>query len=427
MLAEYCLLYNVHSESIMRQTALFLSVLCLLIASSTSEESAANEVDERGYILFCPCMGRFGNQMDYFLGTLSFAKELNRTLVLAPWVEYHMRQPKSIQVPFDEYFRVDEVAKYHPAITMETFMSEIAPKIWPPSKRISFCYQQRQAYGEPPTDPCAAKNGNPPGPFWDTYGIDFVSSELHSPLSYDLWNVAGEAERWRRRYPPHRWPVLAFAGSPASYPVLEVNAGLQRHFQWSESVRERARELRRRLLPAAPFVGVHLRLGSDWERACAHTRQATGNMFSSAQCLGYRQQHGRLTERLCYPDWPTVARQMRRAARHTRAPAVYVATDAPERLDSLRRELRGHEQEFELVTWQPAEPGRPADAHAELALLARANLFIGNCVSSFSAVVFRERDALGLPSAFWAFPEDSESESESDRDADPARPGRDEL
>ena len=58
--------------------------------------------------------------------------------------------------------------------------------------------------------------------------------------------------------------VLAFAGSPASYPVLETNAGLQRYFQWSDSVRERAAELRRRLLPVAPFVGVHLRLGPDW-------------------------------------------------------------------------------------------------------------------------------------------------------------------
>lgn len=63
---------------------------------------------------------------------------------------------------------------------------------------------------------CKAKEGNPFGPFWDTFNIDFVDSEFYGPLHYDTYNPE-MAKQWHNKYPAASWPVLAFTGNKFLY------------------------------------------------------------------------------------------------------------------------------------------------------------------------------------------------------------------
>ena len=104
----------------------FLVLLLFRNSSGNAELEAVQDIEGAGsgYILYCPCMGRFGNQADHFLGVLAFAKGTARTLVIPPWIEYQIGRGGSEMVSFDSYFNASTVSEYHDAITMEYFFNK---------------------------------------------------------------------------------------------------------------------------------------------------------------------------------------------------------------------------------------------------------------------------------------------------------------
>ena len=204
-------------------------------------------------------------------------------------------------MPFKKYFDVEAVKKYHRVIPMEDFFAskKLSNAIWPESKRKSFCHSKRQGLPgerEHKGGACYAKSGNPFESFWDTYNIDFVGSELYgeASLNYDVsytqskegtydvnieiivYNVVLKKFAhfkifsslflaWQKKYPASRWPVIAFTGAPASFPVRKTHLHLHEYlFNWNDEINSMADAFIKDNLPYGPFVGVHLRNGVDF-------------------------------------------------------------------------------------------------------------------------------------------------------------------
>ena len=64
---------------------------------------------------------------------------------------------------------------------------------------VVFCYAARRSLSGDIGNSCNAKDGNPFGPFWDTFDIDFDSSVFYGPLSYETWFPV-VASQWNKRW-----------------------------------------------------------------------------------------------------------------------------------------------------------------------------------------------------------------------------------
>lgn len=347
--------------------------------SEMKNSEASFKWNPRGYVFYCPCMGRFGNQAEHFLGALAFAKALDRTLILPPWRTYK-------NVPFSDFFQVEPLQTYHRVILAEDFMKHLAPTHWPKGTRHGYCWLPPRSDRK-----CIMKEGNPFKPFWDELEVDFDEKIVYH-LGIHLQDPY-EREQWQTKFPPSSHPVLAFRGAPASFPVEEQNRQAHAFLKWSQKINSEVDEYIQNNLPKGPFVGIHLRNGIDWRNACEHV-EGMPQYMASPQCLGYSR-YRTVTKELCFPPKQDILNRTEEAVRRFKAKAVFVATDSDPMTDELKFRLKGlNVQIFHLNPWLP---------QIDLAILGRADFFIGNCVSSFSSFVKRERDSNGKPSTFWAF------------------------
>lgn len=127
---------------------------------------------------------------------------------------------------------------------------------------------------------------------------------------------------------------------------------------------------------------------------------------------------------MCFPSHDIIAKQVKLAVKEYHAKSVFVSSDNDHLIPFLTKALKrmevikfsaystwedktsvvlSYNNIFCLIKVTVHKLANP-EPHVDLAILARANYFIGNCISSFTAFAKRERDVSGLPSGFWAFP-----------------------
>lgn len=71
--------------------------------------------------------------------------------------------------------------------------------------------------------------------------------------------------------------------------------------QWSEHIATSARQFIKNNMSGGGFLGIHLRNGQDWIRACQHIKDSP-LLFAAPQCVGYKNERGPLTSSMCLPS-----------------------------------------------------------------------------------------------------------------------------
>lgn len=358
--------------------------------------------------MYCPCMGRFGNQAEQLLGALLFAKSLNRTLLLPPFIHYGIDH-KIILEPFENVIKLEPLKEYHKVMLLSDFMQnkDLLSRIWPSESRSFFCYSSRANPNDRST--CGALKGEPFNSFWNKFNI---TKEENSIMYKPLSTSPSQANIWKKLYPSDDYPIITFVGAPSSFPAQREAIPIQKHIVLSDYVREKVIKFKREKgIEGKHYLSMHIRHGYDWRKACELLKRGDlEELFSSDQCTKYRDiesEHDILKDKLqfdtCLPRIETITTKLgdTLSIYKDNITIVHIATD----FDDLKLyeilKARFPHIEF-LIT--PRDPDTMISAMMDLYLMAHADVFIGNCVSSFSAFPARIRtEQLGLQESTYYF------------------------
>jgi peptide-O-fucosyltransferase len=191
--------------------------------------------------------------------------------------------------------------------------------------------------------------------------------------------------------------VIALRGPPAPFPVPLSQWPLQKYLKWSTEITWQATKLITELFGDEPFLGVHLRNGLDWTRACAlleEDRHGLKNLMASSQCIGENPSEP-VTKNMCFPTKQEVVRKISQILAEGKIKQVYIATDADPYLADFQ-------EIFPRTNFVHLNPSLP---QMDLYILGEAELFLGNCVSSFSSFVRRQRDVAGRETQYFGWQE----------------------
>lgn len=75
-------------------------------------------------------------------------------------------------------------------------MTQLAPTHWPPGNRTGYCYGPSTLGGNKQS--CEMKFGNPFGPFWDEFSVEFDRSQF-TQMAYRI-TIETVLHRWQERY-----------------------------------------------------------------------------------------------------------------------------------------------------------------------------------------------------------------------------------
>ena len=98
-------------------------------------------------------------------------------------------------VPYSDFFELEPLQEYHRTLPLHEFMRQLAPTHWPPGNRTGYCYGPSSFSEDKET--CDMKYGNPFGPFWDEFDVEFDSS-VFTKMSYGIDHDI-IVKRWQER------------------------------------------------------------------------------------------------------------------------------------------------------------------------------------------------------------------------------------